>query len=81
MQLVVLVTVDTAPPWQVRMVRVIVLVIWFSRTYVDVVISVVVGVRFVPICTIRHAGYYGYCCYCYIVEVFDVSLVYVMTNS
>ena len=44
-QLVVLVAVGTAPPWGVRLVQVIVLVIWFSRVYTGVAISVIVGVH------------------------------------
>ena len=41
---VVLVAVGTAPPWGVRPVRVIVLVVWFSRVYTGVAIFVIVGV-------------------------------------
>ena len=41
-QLVILVAVSTAPPWGVRPVRVIVLVVWFSRVYTGVAISIVV---------------------------------------
>ena len=74
-QLVVLVAVGTAPPLGVRPVRVIILVIWFSRVYTDVAISVVVGVHFVMIYTIHHAGCYGYRCYCCIVKPFHVLFI------
>ena len=80
-QLVVLVTVGTAPLWGVRPVRVIVLVVWFSRVYADVVISVVVGVHFIKIYPIQRAGCYGYHCCCCIVEPFHVLSVYLMTSS
>ena len=80
-QLVILVTVGTAPPWGVRPVRVILLVVWFSRVYTDVAISVVVGVHFVTICTIHCASCYGYRYYCCIVKPFDVLLIYVTTYS
>ena len=80
-QWVVLVAVVTAPPWGVRPVRVIVLVIWFSRVYTGVAIFVVVGAHFVTIYTIHHAGYYGYSCSCCIVKPFHVLFIYVTTTS
>ena len=80
-QLVILVAVGAAPPWGVRPVRVIMFVVWFSRVYTHVVISVTVGVHFIAICPIRHAGCYGYCCYCCVVEPFHVLSVYVTTSS
>ena len=80
-QLVVLLAVGTAPPWGVRPVQVIVLIVWFSRVYTDVANSVIVGVHFITIYPIRRAGCYGYCCYCCIVEPFHILSVYVTTNS
>ena len=80
-QLIVLVAVGTTPLWGVRSVRVIVLLVWFSRVYTDVAISVIVGVHFITIYPIRRAGCYGYCCYCCVVEPFHVLSVYVTTSS
>ena len=80
-QLVVLVAVDTAAPCRARFVRVVILVVKFSRVYADVVISVVVGVHSFTICTVRRVGRYSSRCYCYIVEFLDVLLIYVTTNS
>ena len=69
-QLIVLVAVGAAPLWGVRPVRVIMLVVWFSRVYTDVAISAVVRVHFITIYPIRRAGCYSYCCYCCFVEPF-----------
>ena len=78
---VILVAVGTAPPWGVRPVRVIVLVVWFSRVYTGVAIFVVDGVHCVTIYTIHRAGCYGYRCYCCIVKPFHNLFIYVTTNS
>ena len=80
-QLVILVAIGTAHPWGVRSVKVIVLVVWFSRVYTHVAISVAAGVHFITIDPIRRAGCYGYCCYCCVVEPFHVLSVYVTTSS
>ena len=80
-QLVILVAIGTARPWGVRSVRVIVLIVWFSRVYTHVAISVTVGVHFITIYPICYAGCYGYCCYCCVVEPFHVLSVYVTTSS
>ena len=80
-QLIVLVAVDTAPLWGVRLVREIMLVARFSRVYTNVAISVIFGVHFITIYPIRRAGCYGYCSYCCIVEPFHILSVYITNNS